>query len=47
MFILFICVGDFDLESMKKVLKILDDAGADVIEFGVSYSDSLVDGLVI
>ena len=46
-FIPFICAGDPDLESTKKALKILDDAGADVIELGVPYSDPLADGPVI
>ena len=46
-FVPFICAGDPDLESTKKALKILDDAGADVIELGVPYSDQLADGPVI
>ena len=46
-FIPFICAGDPDLESTKKALKILDDAGADIIELGVPYSDPLADGPVI
>ena len=30
--------GDPDLESTERALRILDEAGADVIELGVPYS---------
>jgi tryptophan synthase alpha chain len=46
-FIPFICAGDPNLDATKKALKILDDAGADIIELGVPYSDPLADGPVI
>jgi len=46
-FIPFICAGDPDLDTTKKALKVLDDAGADIIELGVPYSDPLADGPVI
>ena len=43
----FITAGDPDLETTAKALKILDAAGADIIELGVPYSDPLADGPVI
>lgn len=46
-FIPFICAGDPNLDATKKALKILDDAGADIVELGVPYSDPLADGPVI
>jgi hypothetical protein len=46
-FIPFICAGDPNLDATEKALHILDDAGADVIELGVPYSDPLADGPVI
>mmetsp|Transcript_1332 Transcript_1332/g.3100 ORF Transcript_1332/g.3100 Transcript_1332/m.3100 type:complete len:329 (-) Transcript_1332:267-1253(-) len=46
-FIPFICAGDPNLDATEKALRILDDAGADVIELGVPYSDPLADGPII
>ena len=46
-FVPFICAGDPNLDATEKALKILDDAGADVIELGVPYSDPLADGPTI
>jgi tryptophan synthase alpha chain len=46
-FIPFVVAGDPDLRTTLKALKILDEAGADVIELGVPYSDPLADGPVI
>ncbi|MFM7406764.1 MAG: tryptophan synthase subunit alpha [Cuspidothrix sp.] len=43
----FITAGDPDLETTAKALQVLDDAGADIIELGVPYSDPLADGPVI
>ncbi len=43
----FITAGDPDLETTAKALAILDQAGADLIELGVPYSDPLADGPVI
>lgn len=43
----FITAGDPDLETTAKALRILDQAGADLIELGVPYSDPLADGPVI
>lgn len=43
----FITAGDPDLETTAKALRVLDQAGADMIELGVPYSDPLADGPVI
>lgn len=43
----FITAGDPDLETTGKALRILEQAGADLIELGVPYSDPLADGPVI
>ena len=43
----FITAGDPDLETTAKALPVLDQAGADLIELGVPYSDPLADGPVI
>src|SRR5947208_3278756 len=39
--------GDPDLERSADILKMLDGAGADVLEIGVPFSDPLADGPVI
>ncbi|MBZ8178527.1 tryptophan synthase subunit alpha [Oscillatoria salina] len=46
-FIPFLTAGDPDLQTTAKALKVLDRAGADLIELGVPYSDPLADGPVI
>ncbi|NJL61543.1 MAG: tryptophan synthase subunit alpha [Methylacidiphilales bacterium] len=43
----FITAGDPDLENTAEALRLLDASGADFIELGVPYSDSLADGLII
>jgi tryptophan synthase alpha chain len=43
----FITAGDPDLATTAEALKILDRAGADLIELGVPYADPLADGPVI
>ncbi len=43
----FLTAGDPDLATTAKALKTLDQAGADLIELGVPYSDPLADGPVI
>lgn len=43
----FLTAGDPDLETTAKALEILEEAGADLIELGVPYSDPLADGPVI
>jgi tryptophan synthase alpha chain len=43
----FLTAGDPDLETTAAALKLLDRAGADIIELGVPYSDPLADGPTI
>nr|QUE29138.1 trpA [Erythrotrichia welwitschii] len=43
----FITAGDPDLDITEKAIKILDDEGANIIELGLPYSDSLADGPII
>jgi tryptophan synthase alpha chain len=43
----FITAGDPDLENTAEALRLLDASGADFIELGVPYSDSLADGPII
>ncbi|TVQ55918.1 MAG: tryptophan synthase subunit alpha [Spirulina sp. DLM2.Bin59] len=43
----FITAGDPDLATTGEALKVLDAAGADLIELGVPYSDPLADGPTI
>ena len=46
-FIPYITAGDPDLETTESILLALADAGADVIELGVPFSDPMADGPVI
>lgn len=43
----FITAGDPDMEHTIEMAKILETSGADIIEFGIPYSDPLADGPVI
>nr|YP_009396961.1 Tryptophan synthase alpha subunit [Spyridia filamentosa]ARW66147.1 Tryptophan synthase alpha subunit [Spyridia filamentosa] len=43
----FITAGYPNLDTTTKVLRALDEAGADIIELGIPYSDALADGFVI
>lgn len=43
----FVTIGDPDLDTSVDILKTLEEAGADMIELGVPYSDPLADGPVI
>jgi tryptophan synthase alpha chain len=46
-FIPYVMAGDPDLETTESILRALGEAGADVIELGVPYSDPLADGPTI
>lgn len=46
-FIPYITAGDPDLETTGEILLALADAGADIIELGVPFSDPMADGPVI
>ena len=46
-FVPYITAGDPDLATTARVLDALADAGADVIELGVPFSDPMADGPVI
>ena len=43
----FVTAGDPDMDRSGVVLESLDQAGADVLEIGVPFSDPLADGPVI
>lgn len=45
--ITFVTAGDPDLETTKQLVLKMEEAGADIIELGVPYSDPLADGPVI
>ena len=46
-FISYITAGDPNLEQTKKIVLALEEAGSDIIEIGIPYSDPLADGPVI
>ncbi len=43
----YICAGDPDLKATRKLIFTLENAGADIIELGIPFSDPLADGPVI
>ncbi len=45
-FIAYVAAGDPDFETSLEIIKGLADAGADIIEFGLPFSDPLADGIV-
>jgi tryptophan synthase alpha chain len=45
--IAFVTAGDPDLETSKKILAGLPEAGADIIELGMPFSDPMADGPAI
>jgi tryptophan synthase alpha chain len=45
-FIPYICAGDPTLEKTVDLVRILEDAGADLVELGIPFSDPLADGIV-
>lgn len=46
-FIAYICAGDPDLPTTRKLVLALDKAGVDIIELGIPFSDPLADGPTI
>lgn len=46
-FIPFVTCGDPDLETTKVIVKALDEAGADIIDLGIPFSDPTAEGPVI
>jgi tryptophan synthase alpha chain len=46
-FVTFISAGDPDLETSRKILAGLPEAGADIIELGMPFSDPMADGPAI
>ena len=46
-FIPFLTCGDPDLESTETLIKAMADAGADLIELGIPFSDPTAEGAVI
>ncbi|MBK1882966.1 tryptophan synthase subunit alpha [Luteolibacter pohnpeiensis] len=45
-FIAYVAAGDPDFDTSLEVIKALADAGADLIELGLPFSDPLADGIV-
>lgn len=45
-FVAFVAAGDPNLEQSLEIIKALANAGADIIELGVPFSDPLADGVV-
>ncbi|MDX1385331.1 MAG: tryptophan synthase subunit alpha [Thermoanaerobaculia bacterium] len=43
-FVPYVCAGDPDLDTTRRLLRALVAAGADVIELGVPFSDPIADG---
>lgn len=46
-FIPFVTGGDPDLETTEKILRAMTEAGADLIEIGLPFSDPIAEGAVI
>lgn len=46
-FIAYICAGDTSLDNTEKLVYTLEEAGTDIIELGIPFSDPLADGIVI
>ena len=45
--ILYLTAGDPDLQRTETLIPVLDEAGADILEIGVPFSDPTADGPVI
>ncbi len=46
-FIAFVTGGDPDMETTEKLIYAMEEAGADLIEIGVPFSDPIAEGIVI
>jgi tryptophan synthase alpha chain len=46
-FIAFVTGGDPDLDTTEKLIYAMEEAGADLIEIGVPFSDPIAEGIVI
>lgn len=46
-FIAFVTGGDPDLETTERILYSMEEAGADLIEIGIPFSDPIAEGVVI
>jgi len=46
-FIAYICAGDPSMEATPKIVAALEEAGADIVELGVPFSDPIADGPTI
>ena len=46
-FIPFLTGGDPDIETTEKLIRAMAEAGADIIEIGVPFSDPIAEGTVI
>ena len=45
-FVAYVAAGDPNFETSLEIIKALADAGADIIELGLPFSDPLADGIV-
>ncbi len=45
-FVAYVAAGDPDFENSLEIIKALADAGSDIIELGLPFSDPLADGIV-
>ena len=45
--ITFVTGGDPDIETTKKLIVAMEEAGADIIEIGIPFSDPIAEGVVI
>jgi tryptophan synthase alpha chain len=46
-FIVYVTAGDPDINTTKKIVRTLEQEGADIVELGVPFSDPLADGPTI
>ena len=46
-FIGFLTAGDPDIETTKECIIAMEEAGADLIEIGIPFSDPIAEGIVI